>query len=69
VYYEVGYADAFGKPLILIARKGVKVHFDLQGLNILFYKGMFHLEGILAKAIDGIRSDAIQADSDQRGAH
>src|SRR5215208_6152695 len=28
VYYEVGFADAFDKPLLLVAREGAEIHFD-----------------------------------------
>lgn len=38
VYYEIGFADALGKPIILTARDGTKVHFDLQGHRVLYYK-------------------------------
>ena len=60
VYYELGYADAHGKPLILVAKHESKVHFDIQGMNIRFYKGMHHLQTLIDKAIDGIRLRAEQ---------
>jgi len=59
VYYEIGYADAHNKPLILIAKHGTKVHFDLQGMNIKYYKGMHHLETELNKFIEKIRHTSI----------
>jgi hypothetical protein len=40
VYYEVGFADAIGKPLILVA-DGAKVEllpFDVRGFRTIFYK-------------------------------
>lgn len=55
VYYEIGYADAYNKPLILIAKHGTKIHFDLQGMNIKFYKGIHHLENELNKFVENIR--------------
>lgn len=54
VYYEVGFADAYEKPLLLVARKGTKVHFDLQGNKVLFYRNMTELEKLLSKAIKGL---------------
>lgn len=55
VYYEIGYADALDKPVILLAKHGTKLHFDLQGMKVLFYKGITHLETELKKAIMGVR--------------
>ncbi len=44
VYYEIGYAHAFKKPTILIAREGTKPHFDIQGFPIIFYDSFSDLE-------------------------
>jgi len=38
VYYEVGYAHALGKPIILIALKGTKLPFDISPFRVLFYE-------------------------------
>ena len=56
VYYEIGYADAKRKSLILIAKDGTQIHFDIQGMNILFYKGMYHLEQLLENTIKCIKN-------------
>lgn len=44
VYYELGYARAMGKTLILTAREGEKVHFDIRNVNTIFYKNSTELE-------------------------
>jgi hypothetical protein len=44
VYYELGYARAIGKTLILTAREGEKVHFDIRNVNTIFYKNSTELE-------------------------
>jgi len=38
VYFEVGYALALGKPLILLAKKGTQLPFDVSGFRVLFYE-------------------------------
>jgi hypothetical protein len=38
VFYEVGYADALNKPLILLAQAGTKLPFDIQGYRTVFYE-------------------------------
>lgn len=44
VYYELGYARALGKKIILLARQGVKPHFDVTTQNIIFYESTSMLE-------------------------
>ena len=38
VYLEVGYAWGLQKPVILLAREGQKLHFDLSHHKCIFYK-------------------------------
>ncbi|CAN5874373.1 hypothetical protein BH11MYX4_BH11MYX4_39100 [soil metagenome] len=38
VYLEVGYAWGLNKPVILLAREGQKLHFDLSHHRCIFYK-------------------------------
>lgn len=54
VYYEIGYADALGKPLLLLAREGTKLHFDLQGRRVEFYRNQTELEGILCRFVPAL---------------
>ncbi|AJG98173.1 hypothetical protein LF65_01566 [Clostridium beijerinckii] len=51
VYYELGYAKALGKRLILVAREGEKPHFDVTTQNIIFYKNSTTLEQALNKRL------------------
>jgi hypothetical protein len=38
VYFEVGYALAWSKPMILLARLGTQLPFDVSGFRVLFYE-------------------------------
>jgi len=38
VYFEVGYALALSKPMILLAKKGTQLPFDVSGFRVLFYE-------------------------------
>ena len=58
VYYEIGYAHACNKPLILLAKYGKKMNFDLQGMSIHLYKDANDLESILKGAIKNVRKHA-----------
>jgi len=44
VYYELGYARALGKKIILTAKEGEKPHFDVAAQNIIFYRNSSTLE-------------------------
>ena len=37
VYYEVGYADALNKPIILLAQRGKELPFDIHSYRVIFY--------------------------------
>jgi hypothetical protein len=38
VYFEVGYAHALNKQIILLARKGTELPFDVSAFRVLFYE-------------------------------
>ena len=54
VYYEVGFAHALSKRVILFRRKGESVHFDLAGYNCPEYKNMLALENKLIKRLESM---------------
>jgi hypothetical protein len=51
VYLEVGYAWGKDKPVILVAREGQRLHFDLSHHKCLFYKTIGKLAEALEKAV------------------
>jgi guanylate kinase len=51
VYYELGYAHAFGKTTILAARDGTRLHFDIRNYPVIFYASGVQLETRLEKEI------------------
>jgi hypothetical protein len=50
-YYEAGYAHALNKPVILTARTGSTVHFDLAGKEILFWDNAPDLKAKLEREL------------------
>ena len=52
VYFEVGYALASKKPIILLAKKNTSLPFDVSGFRVLFYEDSI---GGKAKVEDGLR--------------
>ena len=60
VYYELGFAHGIGNTktnVILIARKGTTIHFDIAALRVHFYDSTEHLRAIirriLSKKVEG----------------
>ena len=51
VYYELGYAHAFGKKTILTAREGTELHFDVQNYQTIFYSSRFQIENQLKERL------------------
>jgi len=52
VYYELGYAHALNKPVILIANDMSSVPFDLRGYNHIIYKNIVDLRKKLKRRLE-----------------
>jgi hypothetical protein len=59
VFYELGYAHAFGKPTILLANRNTELPFDISGFRVIFYEdtigGKKQVEDALRKHLEEIR--------------
>ena len=51
VYYELGFAEALGKDVIVVAKEGTALPFDTTDLPTLFYKDQTRLEDALRSRI------------------
>ena len=54
VYYEIGYAQGLGKNVILTARTGTKLPFDLTDVPVIFWQTPEELEKKLRKRVQGV---------------
>ena len=60
VYYELGYCHGMGKDsknIILMARKGTKLHFDIQNLRTIIYGDIHDLEDKLNQRLTKITTE------------
>jgi guanylate kinase len=58
VYYEVGYAKALGKPILLVAKAETIIHFDLQGYRTQRYQNYRELEEGLKKWLRALKKES-----------
>jgi hypothetical protein len=57
VYYELGYAHGSGNDaehILLLAREGTKLHFDISPLRVNYYRSTEHLRSIVAYSLKGM---------------
>jgi hypothetical protein len=54
VYYELGFAHGVGNEfndILLIAREGTQLHFDVMPMRVQYYNSMDSLRVILARSL------------------
>ena len=58
VYYELGYAHGIGNHpdnILLVAREGTRIHFDVAPLRVHFYRSLEHLESLVAAQLGELK--------------
>ena len=61
VYYELGYAEALGKPVVVIAKEGTELPFDTRDIPTTLYRNQTRLKALLGERIDGLVGVNIRA--------
>lgn len=54
VYYELGYAHGIGNEasdILLVAQEWTKLHYDIAGIRVHFYRSLDHLRDIISNAL------------------
>jgi protein tyrosine phosphatase (PTP) superfamily phosphohydrolase (DUF442 family) len=62
VYYEVGFAHALGRRVILYREKGSGLHFDLADYNCPEYENLRELKEKLTKRLEAVTGKSIDRD-------
>lgn len=56
VYYELGFADGVGKDVILLAKKGTELPFDIHDVPVVFWDSFTDLEADLERRLQEFSS-------------
>ena len=56
VFYEVGFAEGLGRPIIATARTGTKLPFDIADTPVLFWEGLEDLRSMLEPMIKEVKT-------------
>jgi hypothetical protein len=54
VYYELGYAEALGKPIIVIAKEGTELPFDTRDIPTIMFRNQTRLKAALTERLNGL---------------
>jgi hypothetical protein len=54
VYYELGYAEALGKQVIVVAKEGTELPFDTRDIPTTLFRNQTRLKAALRERIDGL---------------
>jgi hypothetical protein len=54
VYYELGYAEALGKPVIVVAKDGTELPFDTHDIPTTLFRNQTRLKAVLDERIKGL---------------
>ena len=54
VYYELGYAEALGKPILVVAKEGTELPFDTRDIPTMLFRNQTRLKEALSKRIDSL---------------
>ena len=54
IYYELGYAEALGKPVVVVAKEGTELPFDTRDIPTTLFRNQTRLKAALRERIDGL---------------